>query len=119
METNAIVPIEINMYVIYHEPTKRSFQYDQKTMQFKQIILHECELFTRHLLHQDVIFHRITGVTYSNRQKQSLSDIDRQMKQKKPMTMKGPHNIDDFIPYIQDSDLWVKMPFPHTETSQI
>ena len=81
VQNNRIVPIE-NMCIIYHDPTKRGFQYNQKTRQFKQVSLHECKLSMRHLLRKDVIFHRITGTTSSKTQRQPLNDIDRQMKQK-------------------------------------
>ena len=30
MENDAIVPIENTTYIIYHDPAKKSFQYDQK-----------------------------------------------------------------------------------------
>ena len=53
IDNNATVPIENSMYAIYHNHTKRSFQYDHKTKQFQQISVHECELTTRHLLCQD------------------------------------------------------------------
>ena len=76
------------MYVIYHESTNRSFQYDGKTMQFKQISFHECELYMRHLLCQDMIFKRIKGANGSDRQGQSLNYVDRQMKLQKFVTMK-------------------------------
>ena len=47
------------MYVIYHDPTKRSFEYDHKMKQLQLISAHECELSPKHLLCQDVVFHRI------------------------------------------------------------
>ena len=72
------------MYIIYHEPTKRSFLYNQKAMQFKQTSLHECEWSLRHLLCQDMIFLRTTGVNYAARQRQTPNYIDQQMKQKNP-----------------------------------
>ena len=31
VENDAIAPIEDNIYIIYHDPTKQSFKYDQKT----------------------------------------------------------------------------------------
>ena len=70
VENNAIVPLENNMYIFYHEPTKRSFQYNQNTKQFKQMSLHEYGWSMRHFLCQDMIFHRITGVNYSDRKRQ-------------------------------------------------
>ena len=36
----------------------------------------------RHLLCQEVIFHRITGTNYIERQRQPLSYIDKQVEQK-------------------------------------
>ena len=48
-ENDAIFPIQNSMYVIYHDPTKRSFEYDKKTKQFQQFSIHKCELTTRHL----------------------------------------------------------------------
>ena len=57
-ENDAVDPIENNMHVIYHEPMKRSFRYDQKTKTFQQIDIKECELSTRYLLCPDAIFQR-------------------------------------------------------------
>ena len=106
------------MYIIYHEPTKRSFQYDQRTMQFKQISLSECEWSMRHLLCQDVIFHRITGVNYSVIQRQTSDYIDQQIKQSKYMTMNISQGRDKHVPNRQDSDLQVKVPNEDTEIHQ-
>ena len=54
IENDAKVPIENSMYIIYHEPTK-SFKYDQKMKQMKQISVYQMRL----LLCQDAIFLRI------------------------------------------------------------
>ena len=37
VENDFIVPTKNSMYVIYHDPTKRSFKYDQKMKQFQQV----------------------------------------------------------------------------------
>ena len=58
IENYAIIPIENNMYVIYHESTKRSFKYDFKPKQMQQISTYEHKLSMRFLC-QDAIFHRI------------------------------------------------------------
>ena len=39
----------------------RGFQNNQKTKQFQQMSINECELTMKHLLCQDAIFHRIKG----------------------------------------------------------
>ena len=57
IENNALVPLEDSMYIIFHKPTKKSFQYNQKAMQFKQISLDEHVWSTRYLLCQAAIFH--------------------------------------------------------------
>ena len=46
-ENDAIVPIENSTYVIYHDPTKRSFKCDHKMKQMQQISIYECELSMR------------------------------------------------------------------------
>ena len=108
--------LENNLYIIYHEPTKRSFH--QKAVQFKLPSLQEYELLIRHLSCQDVIFHRITGVTYSNRQRQSPIYIDQQMNKKKFVTMIRPSGRDDYVTERQDGDLLVKMATEDTELRQ-
>ena len=72
----------------------------------------------KHLLCQDVIFHRITGTTYSGIQRQPLSYVDRQMEQKKSVTMKKTQERDNFVPNRQDNNLWIKEASPDTETNQ-
>ena len=57
VQNNTLVLVENNMYINFHKLTKRGFQYDQKTMQFKQISVHECKWSIRYLLYQDIILH--------------------------------------------------------------
>ena len=116
VENNTLAPLENNIHIIYHELAVRSFQYGEKTIQFKQTSLHECEWSMRHLLCQDVIFHRIKSVKYSDRQRQTSNHRDQQMKQKKSMIMKIPKGRDEHISNRQDSDLWVKVLNEDTET---
>ena len=70
VENNALVPLENNIYIIFPKPTKRSFQYNQKTMQFKQIRLDVFEWSTRHLLHQDVILHEEEYIQFRKQRNQ-------------------------------------------------
>ena len=95
--------------------TIRSFQYDKKMKQFQQISIYKCELNMRHLLCQDVIFHRITGSTCWEIQRQPLSYVDKQVEQKKSVTMKKFQERDNLVPNRQDNDLWLKMPYPGTK----
>ena len=67
-DTNAVVPAETSMYVIFHEPTKRNFRYNPEIRQYRQIRTEECEWTTRYLLYQDVIFYQITDQTNYVRQ---------------------------------------------------
>ena len=106
------------MYIIYHNQTKRSFQYNQKIRQFEQISLHECQLPMRHMLCSDVIFHRTMGTTCSKIQRQPFNYVDRQMKQKKFMTMKRLQEKYSLILNRQNNDFSVKIPSLDTETSQ-
>ena len=82
VENDVIVPIENSMYVIYHNPTDRTFRYNKKKT-FQQIDMQECELTTRYLLCQDAIFHRNIDTTGSDIQRTPLSYIDEQMTMKK------------------------------------
>ena len=65
-----------------------------------------------------MIFHRIIGVMYSDRQRQSSCYIDPQMKQRKFLTMKRPQDRNDYVSNRQDSDLWIKILNEDTETGQ-
>ena len=114
---NTLVPLENNMYIIFHEPNKKKFQYDQKTMQFKQTCLHECEWSTRYLLCQDVSVCRITGVNYNTRQGQTLDYTDQPMKQK-IHDHTNTQGRDEHVSYRQDNDLCVKVPNEDIETGQ-
>ena len=69
----------------------------------------------RHLLCQDVIFHRISCTIYSEIQRQALSYGHGQMEQNKFVTMKNLQERDNLIPNRNDNDLFVKMPSPDTE----
>ena len=44
VENDAIVTIENSMCAMYHDPTKKSFKYDQKMKQFQHISTHDHEL---------------------------------------------------------------------------
>ena len=97
IENEAIVPIENSMYVVYHDPTKRSFKYDQKTKQIQQISVYNCKLRMRLLLCQDAIFHRMP----------IPSDIETQRT--------CPNYIDQLVLDRQGNDLWIKRQPVETE----
>ena len=46
---NVLIPVETSMYIIVHEPTRRSFRYNPKTMQFRQVKGENCDWTTRYL----------------------------------------------------------------------
>ena len=100
------------MDVIYHDLTKRSFRYDQKTKMFQQHDIQECELITRHLLCQDAIFHRIIDTTGSDTQKNTPL-LHRWTNDQEKSTRK-----DRLVPNRQNNDLWVKRPSPDEEIGQ-
>ena len=112
VENDAIVPIENSMYVIYHDPIKRSFRYDQKTKTFQQIDMQECELTARHLLCHDTIFHRIIDTTCNDIQRIPLTYVEEQM------TMKKLQRKDKLEAISQNYDELVRRSSPNTEISQ-
>ena len=62
-DNNELVLVETSIYVIFHEPNRRNFRYNPKTMQFRQVRVEECDWTTRYLLYQDIIFHQVPGKT--------------------------------------------------------
>ena len=42
---DATVPTENSMHIIYHDPTIRSFKYDQNRKQMQQISVYECDFY--------------------------------------------------------------------------
>ena len=63
VDTNARVPEEGCMYVIFHEPTKRYFKYNTTVNQFKLTNARDCDWTTQYLLCTDYIFHQTIGQT--------------------------------------------------------
>ena len=57
VDTNARVPAEGCMYVIFHEPTKRYFRYNTTINQFKLTNAQDCGWNTQYLLCTDYVYH--------------------------------------------------------------
>ena len=68
IENSALVPPEKSNFVIFHEPTKCCFRYDQQTMSLIQVRCDGCNWSTRYLLCQDVILHQTVGINDGFRQ---------------------------------------------------
>ena len=67
-DTNARVPSEGSMYVIFHEPTKRYIRYNPTFNQFKMTKAKDHDWPTRYLLCKDLIFNQMTDQTNYIRQ---------------------------------------------------
>ena len=63
INTNALVPAENSMYIIFCETTKRNFRYTLEIRQLRQIKAEDYAWTTRFLLCQDVIFNQMTDQT--------------------------------------------------------
>ena len=48
-DNKTVVPVETSMYVVFHEPTRRNFRYNPKTLQFRQIRVEECDSTARYI----------------------------------------------------------------------
>ena len=67
-DTDAKVPAENSMYVIFHEPTNRYFRYNPVSRQFRVIKAKDRDWTTRYLLCKDLIFNQMTDHTNFVRQ---------------------------------------------------
>ena len=68
IDTNARLPAEGSMYVIFHESTKRYFRYIPTIKQFKLTKAKDHNWTTRYLLCKDLIFNQMKGKTSYVRQ---------------------------------------------------
>ena len=110
IDNNAVGPLETNMYILFHEPAKGSFQYDPKTMQFRQVRLEECVWSTTHLLCQDVIFYQVTGIADCVRKKETPDVKDKTIMQRKYIPMNISPSRKEPVSNKNASDQWVKVP---------
>ena len=46
-DTNALIPAETRMCIIFCEPTKRNFRYNPEIRQFRQVRAEKCDWTTR------------------------------------------------------------------------
>ena len=72
----------------------------------------------RHLICQNIIFHRTTSTTCSDIQRQLLTYVDEKNRTEEICDLQKLQGKDNFVSNRQDNDLWIKMLSPDTEISQ-
>ena len=110
IDTNARVPAEGSMYVIFHEPTKRYFRYKPTINHFKLTEAKDCNWTTRYLLCKHLMFTKMTDQTkYIRQNRTELKQDHGQMISQRhdsydPNTMQNEYLEKLGMRYSQDED---------------